>query len=101
MQPGPGPAIWVAWGGVVLGGLLVLAATAIAITHPCLGTGGAPLSVACSGSAVGSVTGRLAIGGTGLSALGAVTAVSLTVRRVRSLLAAQNEATGPSFSRGL
>jgi hypothetical protein len=81
----PDRATWTAWAAVLLGGLAVLAAVALALRDPCLGEGDAPtletLEACAAGTLLGVVT-ALTIGGTTLAVLGGIGAALLAVRRL-------------------
>jgi hypothetical protein len=78
--------VWIAWAAVVLGGLAVLAAVALALRDPCLGEGDTAtldtLEACASGTLLGVVT-ALTVGGTALAVLGGLGAAVLAVRRLR------------------
>jgi hypothetical protein len=78
--------VWIAWAAVVLGGLAVLAAVALALRDPCLGEGDTAtldtLEACASGILLGVVT-ALTVGGTALAVLGGLGAAVLAVRRLR------------------
>jgi hypothetical protein len=82
----PDRAVWTAWAAVLVGGLAVLAAVALALRDPCLGDRDAltlaTLEACASGTLLGVVT-ALTIGGTTVAVLGGVGAALLTVRRLR------------------
>lgn len=72
MRPSRG--IWTAWALALVGGLLVLGASALVLTDPCVA--GTP----CTSTPMTVATG-LAVAGTALAAVGGGVATYLTVRR--------------------
>jgi hypothetical protein len=78
--------VWTAWAAVVVGGLAVLAAVALALRDPCLGDGDAvtlaTVESCATGTRLGVVT-ALTVGGTTLAVLGGLGAALLTLRRLR------------------
>jgi hypothetical protein len=91
--------VWAAWTAVVVGGLAVLAAVALALRDPCLGNGDTvtlqTLEACASGTLLGVVTG-LTVGGTTLAVVGGLGAAVLAVRRLRSTPPASRSTAGPS-----
>jgi hypothetical protein len=83
----PDRAVWAAWAAVVIGGLAVLAAVALALRDPCLGDGDVAtletLEACATGTLLGAVT-ALTIGGTTLAVVGGLGAAVLALRRHRT-----------------
>ncbi|MFA9444556.1 hypothetical protein [Egicoccus sp. AB-alg6-2] len=72
----PSPAMWLAWGLALLGGLLVTAAVITALLDPCVRTR-ACTEVSLAGA------GYLALAGTAAAVVGGIASAALLVRRRR------------------
>jgi hypothetical protein len=79
----PDRRVWAAWGLVMTGALVTLAAAALTLTDPCLGGMGAPLSAACRSTSRLAGLRALAIGATSLTIAGLVAATVFTLQQLR------------------
>jgi hypothetical protein len=86
--------VWVAWATVLVGGLAVLAAVALALRDPCLGEDVASLEAleACASGTLLDVVTTLTMGGTALAVVGGLAAAVLTLRRLRRTSSARSDA---------
>ena len=72
----PSPAMWLAWGLALLGGLLVILAAVLALANPCTQQGD------CTAESL-ALPGYLAMGGTVAAVVGGIASALQLVRRRR------------------
>jgi len=72
----PSPAMWLAWGLALLGGLVVILAVVLALAHPCTQRGD------CTADSL-ALPGYLAIGGSVAAVVGGIGSALQLVRRRR------------------